>query len=203
MMDVVNSRHADPRRTVTRRTVIGIAAAASIPAGLAAAKLAGAGASAPRRDGGRPATSHKRTVSENSLPGDPNWDIRHVGQPHEIMGYANRASVRRGETLTLYVSTTARSFRANAFRMGWYHGDRARLVYKSGPIHGRRQRRPAVIAPTNTVEADWGPSFRIPTDDWPEGCYLIRLDAESGAQRFVPVTVRSARTAGRVVIKNE
>jgi hypothetical protein len=31
---------------------------------------------------------------------------------------------------------------------------------------------------------------------------VLRLDAEHGAQRFVPVTVRSASTAGKIVIKN-
>jgi hypothetical protein len=42
----------------------------------------------------------------------------------------------------------------------------------------------------------------VPTDGWPDGSYLLRLDADSGAQRFVPLTVRSASTAGKVVIKN-
>jgi len=52
------------------------------------------------------------------------------------------------------------------------------------------------------VQTSWGPSLTLPTDDWPEGSYLLRMDAESGAQRFVPVTVRSASTAGKVVLKN-
>ena len=42
----------------------------------------------------------------------------------------------------------------------------------------------------------------MPTDDWPPGSYLLLLDADSGAQRYVPVTVRSPSTAGKVVIKN-
>jgi hypothetical protein len=42
----------------------------------------------------------------------------------------------------------------------------------------------------------------VPTDGWPAGTYLIRLDAHSGAQRYIPLTVRSASTAGKVVIKN-
>ncbi len=42
----------------------------------------------------------------------------------------------------------------------------------------------------------------MPTDDWPDGSYLLRLDADSGAQRFVPLTIRSADTAGKIVIKN-
>jgi hypothetical protein len=141
-------------------------------------------------------------VSENSLDGDPNWGIRHVGAPDAIMGYAGQASVLPGETISLYASTTARSFTVSAFRLGWYQGDQARLLWRSATVRGHRQRRPSVIRPANTVEAGWGPSLTVPTHGWPEGAYLLRLDAESGAQRFVPVTVRSASTAGKTVIKN-
>jgi hypothetical protein len=119
-----------------------------------------------------------------------------------MLGYTGQASLRPGEELTLYASTTARSFTVSAFRMGWYGGDQARLVWKSKTVRGHRQRKPTLTSPTNTVEAGWGSSLGIPTHDWPEGCYLLRLDAESGAQRYVPVTVRSASTAGKVVIKN-
>ncbi len=44
-------------------------------------------------------------------------------------------------------------------------------------------------------------TLTVPTDDWPAGAYLIRLDADNGAQRYVPLTVRSASTAGKVVLK--
>jgi hypothetical protein len=143
-----------------------------------------------------------RPVRENDRPGDRHWNIRHLGAPDAIMGYAGQASVRPGEPVTLYVSTTARSFTVSAFRMGWYHGDEARLLWRSAAVRGHRQRAARVIKPTNTVQADWGPSLTVPTHDWPEGSYLLRLDADSGAQRFVPVTVRSASTAGKIVIKN-
>ena len=118
------------------------------------------------------------------------------------MGYAGRASVLPGEQVPLFVSTTARSFRVRAYRMGWYGGDLARLVWQSGSIRGHRQRHPAREEPAHTVEARWGPSLMIATDDWPEGSYLLRLDAESGAQRFVPLTIRTASNAGKLVIKN-
>jgi hypothetical protein len=69
-------------------------------------------------------------------------------------------------------------------------------------VRGHRQRKPVLISPTNTVEARWGPSLTIPTHDWPEGSYLLRMDSEAGPQRFAPAMVRSARTAGKTVIKN-
>jgi len=188
-----------PPSRYSRRAFIGIAAAAAaIPAVTAGCQGPG-GASG---NGASPAPSRRRAVSENALPGDPHWDIRHVGGRDAMMGYAGQASVRPGETITLYASTTSRSFTVSAFRMGWYGGDLARLVWRSGTVPGHRQRKPILIKPTNTVEARWGPSLSIATHDWPEGSYLLRMDSEDGPQRFVPVTVRAASTAGKIVIKN-
>ncbi len=118
------------------------------------------------------------------------------------MGYAGQYSVLPGESITLYVSTKSRSFTVKAFRMGWYSGDLARLVWRSKTVAGHKQSKPALVKPTNTVETQWEPALTVPTDDWPEGSYLLRLDSADGPQRFVPVTVRSAKTAGKTVIKN-
>jgi hypothetical protein len=185
----------------SRRAFIGMTAgAAAIPAAAAGCQSPGAGSGA--RPGASSAPSHHGPVSENSLPGYRDWDIKHVGGRDAIMGYAGQYSVLPGEKITLYVSTTSRSFTIKAFRMGWYKGDLARLVWRSGTVAGRKQPKPALIKRTNTVETHWEPSATVPTDDWPEGSYLLRLDAEDGPQRFVPVTVRSAKTAGKTVIKN-
>ena len=188
----------------SRRAFFGIAAAATA-VGAAACSAAARSVSrsgSTSQPGKQAARAKQGPVSENDLPGDPHWNIRHLGAPDAIVGYAGQASVLPGEPVTLYVSTTARSFRVSAFRMGWYHGDEARRLWKSATVPGRRQRPPDLIRPTNTVETRWEPSLTVPTHDWPEGSYLLRLDAENGAQRFVPVTVRSASTAGKIVIKN-
>jgi len=185
----------------SRRAFLGLVAAA-VSAVVAACTSRAAGASGtPPAASPRPAQARRR-VSENALPGDPHWDIRHLGPPSAMLGYAGQASVLPGEPVTIYASTTARSFTVSAFRMGWYRGDLARLVWRSAAVPGHRQRKPVLIRPANTVEARWEPSLTVPTHGWPEGSYLLRLDAESGAQRFVPVTVRSATTAGKIVIKN-
>ncbi|HYB86874.1 MAG TPA: N,N-dimethylformamidase beta subunit family domain-containing protein, partial [Streptosporangiaceae bacterium] len=183
----------------SRRAFLGLVAAATSAVAAACSRITGPG-------GGQPAAaatpSPRRPVSENALAGDPHWNIRHIGARNAMLGYAGQASVLPGEPITLYVSTTARSFKVSAFRMGWYNGDRARRLWKSEPVKGHQQRAASMVAPTNTVEAAWGPSLTVPTDDWPAGSYLLRLDADTGAQRYVPVTVRSTSTAGKVVIKN-
>ena len=181
------------------------AAAAAVPAAvIAAIKAAGTGGpdDAARAAAAKRPVPRRKVVSENALPGDPNWGISHLGEPDAMIGYAGQTSVLPGEEITLYASTTARSFTVKVFRMGWYNGDQARLVWQSATVPGRRQGPSTLLAETNTVQTDWGPSLTIPTDDWPDGSYLLRMDAESGAQRFVPVTVRSSSTAGKVVLKN-
>jgi hypothetical protein len=188
----------------TRRTFLGLAAAGVAGSAAAAASLwpgsrpAAKHAAAPRRP--EPAAT-RRAVPENSLPGDPDWKLHHLGAEHEIEGYAGKASVLTGESFPLFVSTTSSGFRVSAFRLGWYGGDGARKVWQSGAVRGRAQRGPAMTGATSTVHTNWDPVLDVPTDDWPPGAYLLRLDADSGAQRYVPVTVRSAATAGKIVLK--
>ena len=187
------------RRALSRRSFLGRAAAAAAVPGAVVAAVGLSGSRAP--DAARVA-AHRRHVPENSLPGDPHWWLSKRGAPDAIMGYTGQASVLPGQPVQLYVSTTSREFTVKAFRMGWYGGDLARLVWQSGPVRGHRQRAAAVDAATRTVHTDWGPSLTVPTAGWPAGSYLLRLDAHSGAQRYVPLTVRSAATTGKVVLKN-
>jgi len=147
------------------------------------------------------ARATRRAVPENALPGTNSWVIHHLGGTHEIEGYASTASLAQGDPLSLFVSTTARSFTATAYRLGWYQGHGARQVWKSQTVRGGAQRTPSVTAATNTVTAGWDPVVQVPTDDWVPGAYLVKLDAETGAQRYVPVTVRSPSVAGKVVLK--
>ncbi|TGB12309.1 hypothetical protein E4099_11370 [Streptomyces palmae] len=98
------------------------------------------------------------------------------------------------------MSTTAPRFTVSAFRIGWYGGAQARLVWRSERVPGRAQASPRMLPDTRTVRADWRPTLTVGTDGWPEGAYLLRLDADSGHQRYVPFVVRSDRGAGRTVL---
>ena len=55
-----------------------------------------------------------------------------------------------------------------------------------------------VQKPTHTVVAPWTPSLTVDTTGWAPGDYLLRLDADSGAQQYVPLTVRTPSNAGRL-----
>ena len=184
-----------------RRAVLGAAAAAAIGA---AAGCTTDGSSRPRpsRSSPRPSRTGTRpgAVAERDLPGDPDFWLRSAGPPDAIEGYAEGVSVRPGETFTLHVSTTGASFRVSAYRVGWYRGAQARLVWRSGEIRGRRQPGASFASATRTVFTRWDPALTVATGGWPEGAYLLRLDASHGHQRYVPLIVRSADGAGKTVI---
>jgi hypothetical protein len=194
-------------RTTSRRAFIGLAAAAGLGAAAGVGRLltegqpasGGAGAASPAARTGQRAS---KTTPEALLPGDAHWAARNFGTAHEIEGYAGRASVLSGETFPLFVSCQPKWFTVTAYRLGWYRGDGARQVWRSKSLRGGAQSAAQVTGTTSTVVTKWDPVTEVPTHGWPAGSYLLRLDADSGAQRYVPVTVRSAGTAGTVVLKN-
>lgn len=177
---------------VSRRRFLCLCAGAGL--GAAACDHARAGHPARTRDGGH------RPEAERDAPGSPDWRITSQGPPEAITGYADRVSVMPGEELGLFVSTTAPSFRVSAFRTGWYDGAMARRVWTSPQVPGRVQRAPRLESGTRTVRAGWRRTLTLDTAGWPEGAYLLRLDAETGHQRCVPLIVRSVRGAGRTVL---
>ncbi|MFE5740981.1 N,N-dimethylformamidase beta subunit family domain-containing protein [Streptomyces celluloflavus] len=182
-------RHGGGGRTApdgpARRHFLGATAAGAV--GLTVGLAAGCGSPS----GGTP---------ERALRGSPDWRIRSVGPPDAVQGYTDKVSVLPGEEFGLYVSTTAPGFRVSAYRVGWYGGAQARLVWRSDRTAGRRQRPARLLAGTRSVRADWQRTLGVRTDGWPPGAYLLRLDAEHGHQRYVPLIVRSARAAGATVL---
>ncbi len=142
-------------------------------------------------------------VEENSKPGSTDW--RPAGPPNNgtIEGFADATSATDGETVRLYVSTTAPTYRVEAYRMGWYGGDQGRLIWKSETLRGVRQAPATVDRRTNTAEAPWTPSLDVVIDkSWPPGDYLFRLVGDGGHMRYVPLTIRDDRSRAALVVVN-
>ncbi|KWX02120.1 hypothetical protein C3Y87_01100 [Carbonactinospora thermoautotrophica] len=149
-----------------------------------------------------PAKGQATVVAENQRGGDQSWRIADTGPEHAIEGYADRVSVLPGESFRLYVNTTARSFHVVAYRVGYYGNAQARRVWASPEVPGRRQPAPVVVPGVNMVTTRWAPTLTVPTRGWPEGSYLLKLVSAAGYERYVPITVRSRDTRGKVVIMN-
>ncbi|MFC4030391.1 N,N-dimethylformamidase beta subunit family domain-containing protein [Streptomyces polygonati] len=166
----------------------------------AGAAVAAAGAVAGCDAGEHSRSAAPSAAQERGRPGDADWRIRSTGPADAVQGYTDKVSVLPGEDFTLHVSTTAPGFRVSAYRVGWYGGAQARRVWRSGRVPGRVQGRARLVPATRTIRADWEPTLRVRTDDWPEGAYLLRLDAENGHQRYVPLIVRSVSGIGKTVL---
>ncbi|WOQ16101.1 N,N-dimethylformamidase beta subunit family domain-containing protein [Raineyella sp. W15-4] len=175
-------------------------------AGLLVTAACGAPGSAPNDVRTAPASAASTqpwTVAENAKPGTGDWRIPDsaVASDAELCGYADHTSVLSGDTFGLYVTSTLGDVTVAAYRIGSYGGAGARLVWQSPqPIAGVRQPDP-VIEADHMVVAKWARTADIATAGWPEGSYLLKLTA-GGRSRYVPITVRSRSTAGRLVIVN-
>ncbi|MFF0345288.1 N,N-dimethylformamidase beta subunit family domain-containing protein [Kribbella sp. NPDC004875] len=143
-------------------------------------------------------------MAENAKPGTTAWRIavNRIAGPMELAGYADHVSVRGGQPFRLFVTSTAGAFTVRAFRVGWYGGTGARLVWTSSTISGRAQTAPTVRPADRMVSTSWQPSLTVPTTGWPPGAYLLLLTAANGKQKYVPITVRSESTRGAVAIVN-
>ena len=182
--------------------------AAAVTHGAARADPAAA-ASAGTTSGSRTAAEWAATVrAENALPGAVGWRIGSTaGKTPGLAAYADRVSVRPGEPVGLYVDAHG-PVGVRALRIGDYAGVGARQVW-SGTVAAQAQ--PAAVTDesaipgsggirrTHLVVAHWHRTAELDTTGWPEGDYLLRLDAGAAA-RYVPLTVRSTDARGRVLL---
>jgi hypothetical protein len=142
-------------------------------------------------------------IEENAKPGTTAWRIGTQPPGTFIEGYSNRPQARLGQVVALYVSTNAPSFRVEAFRMGWYHGDGARLVWASHSLPGHLEPSCPASPPLYMVQCSWGlaTQFRI-TPAFVQGDYLLKLVASNGAASYVPLTVWDPSSTAAYVVMN-
>lgn len=140
---------------------------------------------------------------ENAKPGDAGWNISTSQTAPEgtLDGYADAASVRPGDSVTLRIRSTRGPVTVTAYRLGWYAGAGGRQVWKSPAVAAVEQPATPHVAADGMVTADWTPSTIVSTTGWPEGTYVLRLDA-GGKAKAVPLTVRSGEVTDRIVVVN-
>lgn len=130
-------------------------------------------------------------AAENALPGTTDWHIADDRAAWEkIRGYAWATSVDVGETVNLSVEAPGGRWRADAYRMGYYGGAGARLVWRSEDQEPVDQPDPVTDYLSGALEAQWSPSLTVSTDSWPPGMYLFKLTSDDGGATFVPLVVR-------------
>jgi hypothetical protein len=152
------------------------------------------------------ATAENPVSIENAKMGTALWELTNPALQHQIEGYASVTSVDRGQAISFYVNTAAPTFNLDIFRMGYYGGAGARLVYSAASLQGRAQPVPC-LNPNGVIECNWSvshtvtvPSVMDPTllNYWASGVYLARLTADNAARNdsYVIFVVRDdARVA--------
>ena len=139
-------------------------------------------------------------ATENALPADPEWRIGNVTYDAPT-GWAGATSAQCGDTVDLHVSSR-RSYQVIAFRMGWYGGAGARMVWESD-LRPAVSQPSATVGQTYTVEAPWSTTdnIRIGTG-WVPGDYLLELRDIAGRASYIPLTVRDDGSTSALLVQD-
>ena len=141
---------------------------------------------------------------ENQKPGVnmtmKSWHIVNASNPVGSALWLDKTSVSCGERVGIHASVHlasqaprgARTFQA--FRIGWYAGTGARLVWKSNPIQLTEQRIPVVKSVERMVETKWTTTVTFTVGrDWTPGFYLIAsISPQAKIESIAPLIVRSS-----------
>jgi hypothetical protein len=142
-------------------------------------------------------------IAENQKPGTLDWIVNHVQPDHTLEGFASQVSAVAGDDIALYISTTGQAVQVQAYRMGYYQGLGARLIYQSDMVAAGQQAAPVVSPGIGTVSCPWSPTLSFTVDStWPPGCYLLKLVGNAGQEQFIPLTVRDDDSIAAFVIQN-
>ncbi len=89
------------------------------------------------------------------------------------------------------MSTTAKTFVADIYRLGWYGGKGGRLVLSVGSLTGHHRAIPSPASTTGMIACQWPVSFsETPKASWVTGLYVVKLTASTGLQAYIPFVVR-------------
>src|ERR1700678_956488 len=142
-------------------------------------------------------------IDETEKPGTSDWRLDGDGGA-TINGFANLTAARKGQKVTLYVTTQAARYHISAYRIGYYGGKGGRLVWRSGEMKGVAQPACTLAPTTNMVACDnWAPSITLKIGpQFVQGDYLFKLVADPGSQSYIPLAVWDPYSHATYVIQN-
>jgi hypothetical protein len=187
--------------SISRRDLLAGGVAAVAGAGLAACSGDDAGSGRPDTTASSttapattaPADPAQWLIDENARPGATGWQVPDEAPAvwNRIRGYATTTSIDRNGTVDLRVSTGAPEWRVEAYRIGWYGGAGARLIWQSASQPGVEQPAAVLDPAVGTWTAPWATNLQVTADaTWPPGMYLLKLVSSDGGQTYVPLVVR-------------
>jgi hypothetical protein len=183
------------RHSATDATNVLPTGASALPGGtpLAATRLAESGVQA------------NWVVQENQLDGSTGWRITNAPAAGFIQGFADHTYATVGQPIRVYVSTSAPTFRIEAYRIGYYGGTGGRLAWASTVTPGRVQPQCPLTTGINMVSCtDWTSSIDVQiTEAFVQGDYLLKLIGAGNEQSYVPLTVWDPASHAAYLVKND
>lgn len=143
-------------------------------------------------------------AQENAKEGTTEWKIPDdTAMWAKIEGFLDTTSIDVGGSAILKTSTRAKTWTVSAYRIGWYGGKGARLIWRSEPQPGVNQPKAVQSPATKTWSAPWAPSLTITADEtWPPGQYLLKLDSDDGGATFVPLVIRDDKSTSDLLMQS-
>jgi len=132
--------------------------------------------------------------------GSDRWQIlQRSTTGHVTEAYADAPSYLPGDTLRLAVSTDARTYAVEFYRLG----ATVRFMGSSLIQRGARQGPPIVDPVTKMVRAPWRYTFSQPIPaEWPSGVYLAKVSGAGGGQTYAPFVIRSTQPSRFLFVSN-
>ena len=141
-------------------------------------------------------------AAENAATGSSAWraadrDTRGSG----IDVYVSEQDARPGQVERFYVrARRQRSVRIRLFRIGWYRGRGARLVYDGGRLPVVAQPPCTHVVATGLTECNWHPTLSLPLPaSLPSGVYVVNVVGSGDRQRDAIFVLAAAHPAALVV----
>ena len=134
---------------------------------------------------------------EEAKPGDRSWrPERGPANQSRIVGYLSQPSAVCGDSVSVHLSGSGQ-VQVKLFRVGWYGGTEARLVWSSVPALAHERRQAGQSGPTRAIHEAWPADLSIPISPaFEPGLYLAQfVSLADGSASLAPLTIRDP--AGR------
>ncbi len=135
--------------------------------------------------------------AENQKPGDPTWESGGTAKEGELDVYATTDTAQAGQTVSARVNADPPvTITTKVYRLGYYGGAGARLVWQGPDVHASTQPRCPMDLSTGLLTCPWSNTFSFTVgEDWVSGLYLVKVQRADGIMRFAPFVVRDHRAA--------
>ena len=183
-----------------------IAAIVSMKVGLpsASAGTGGTTTTLPAFSLGADGEQSRAVTEENLKSGNNTWQITPGNSPTAIQGFSTSSQAQIGQNVDIYATTKSPTFVVRAFRMGWYQGKGARLVWTSPTERGIKQPACPLDTSINMVACwNWKISAVMPVaEEFTPGDYLLKLTSSDQESSYIPLTVWDPKSTATYVVVN-